>query len=429
MGHDLAGISFLRTKTRAWKRAVEEWWGLVRAKALMRMPHKLLSFFRLPNSGAVKSALLFPGDDPGSLGDEAMLQATLTSLRRLGITRFGAVRRKRSREGFAGLGDGIVDEPLWGGALAFRRVLSRYQIFYIFGADVMDGYYSDLQSCQLLLYAHLAASWERPCAILGFSFNRAPAINAVHFFRALHPGVALYVRDPQSLESFHAATGRSAQLTADMAFLLNPSGATPAVDGVVKWIMKRQALGARVIGININPLAVFGKDAESRERLLVSVMNLLTMMANLGKFDLVLLPHDYRDGVGDLEIMADLYERLPNAIRARSRFVHERLSAAEAKEICGSLHAVISGRMHLCIAALGQAVPTFGLSYQGKFRGLMRLFHQDFEPLLEAEECFDEAKLQATVFEFLELRDRLKDDIESRLPRVIAMARENFRLL
>jgi polysaccharide pyruvyl transferase WcaK-like protein len=393
------------------------------------MPHKLLYFFRPPNGGPEKSALLFPGDDPGSLGDEAMLQATLTNLRRLGITKFGVGRWKRSREGFAGLVAGVVDEPLWGGALAFRRVLGRYQIFYIFGADVMDGHYSDLQSCQLVLYAHLARLWGRSSAILGFSFNRTPTANVIHFFRALHPDVALFARDPQSLKSFHSATGRSAQLTADTAFLLKPSGPTSLTDPVATWIMERRSMGGKVIGINVHPLLFMRKTAESKEQFLASFANLLIAMTRLEKFRFLLLPHDYRDGVGDLEMMAALYERLPESVRASSLFVRDRLSAAEAKEVCGSLHAVISGRMHLCIAALGQAVPTFGLSYQDKFRGLMRLFHQDYEPLLEAEECLDEAKLQAAVFEFLELRDSLKDEIKSRLPRVIAMARENFRFI
>ncbi len=403
--------------------------GFLNAIGAAGFPLKLMARIALGFGEAPGSVLLFPGDDPGSLGDEAILRGTVGQLSLRGANKIGIVRRRKEGIHLADYGPQVSEEPIWDGALSFIKVLGRYGLFVVLGADVLDGHYSELQSRELISYANIARAWGRGAAILGCSFNKTPAANVIRDMRALHHGVTLSMRDRRSLERFVATTGRQATLAADPAFLMEPNGPTKATGAIADWITKRRAAGAKVVGINVNPIPFLRAGNVRRERLLSSVAGLMNGMAMAGDYYFIVIPHDYRPEVGDLEITKALFERLPEFLRGRSRMVDERLSAAEAKDICGSLDAVISGRLHLCIAALGMAVPAFGMSYQDKFQGVLELFHGARLPMLEAADCADEARLRAAVFDFLASRDKLKQQIAKRLPAVTAMAVDNFLFL
>jgi polysaccharide pyruvyl transferase WcaK-like protein len=50
------------------------------------------------------------------------------------------------------------------------------------------------------------------------------------------------------------------------------------------------------------------------------------------------------------------------------------LDSWEIKALSGQVDLVLTGRMHLAIAALGMGTPAFCTVYQGKFEGLMQMF-------------------------------------------------------
>jgi colanic acid/amylovoran biosynthesis protein len=88
----------------------------------------------------------------------------------------------------------------------------------------------------------------------------------------------------------------------------------------------------------------------------------------------IFIPHDYRpNGIGEGPILEYLYSMLPKAIQGQTYLLSEMYSASEIKWISGELDFVVSSRMHLAIAAIGQGTPVFCLEYQGKFRGLFDL--------------------------------------------------------
>ncbi len=394
-------------------------------RVITSLPLNIIARLALWGSKAAGNVLLFPGDDPGSLGDEAIMRGTIGQLRLRGANRIGIVRRRTRGIPISYLGPDVKEEPIWNGAFSFINVLRRYGVLVILGADVMDGYYSERQSCELITYANAAATWGRGAAILGCSFNNTPSASVCRSIGALHSEVVFSIRDPRSLERFVAATGRSAKLAMDPAFLMEPSGPTPASGPCLDWIKNCKASGGRVVGICVNPIPFLNRREGGRERFLSSVAGLVKAMTN--EYCLLFIPHDYRQGVGDTEMLKALWEKLPELAREKCRMMNERLSAPEAKEICGSLHAVISGRLHLCIAAIGMAVPAFGFSYQNKFQGLFELIHGDRRPMLEAAQCLDEAKLRSAVFDFLASRDKLQHQVAERLPGVVAMAADNFQ--
>lgn len=87
---------------------------------------------------------------------------------------------------------------------------------------------------------------------------------------------------------------------------------------------------------------------------------------------------------------------------------------------------VITGRMHLAIAALGGGVPVMALAYQAKFAGLMQWFHLPDWLLLDPVKVSDEAVLWPSVQRFVAERAALRDTVLARLPDVKRAAHANF---
>ena len=72
-------------------------------------------------------------------------------------------------------------------------------------------------------------------------------------------------------------------------------------------------------------------------------------------------------------------------------------SAWDVKGLCAHLDGVLTGRMHLAIAALGTGTPPLSVAYRGKFEGLMR--HIGLDGGLIAPEAFLDCSHTVTVLE------------------------------
>ena len=76
----------------------------------------------------------------------------------------------------------------------------------------------------------------------------------------------------------------------------------------------------------------------------------------------------------DLEVLREFRSILEPELQASTRLIEEKCSARQVKAISGHCDLILSGRMHLAIASLGQGVPVVCLTYQDKFEGLMEHF-------------------------------------------------------
>ena len=85
-----------------------------------------------------------------------------------------------------------------------------------------------------------------------------------------------------------------------------------------------------------------------------------------------MIPHTYAsDNVESYnEASAKLRDSLPAELRARVRLLTAEYDAHELKWIIGQCQFFIGSRMHSCIAALSQGVPSIGVAYSRKFVGV-----------------------------------------------------------
>ena len=300
----------------------------------------------------------------------------------------------------------------------------------ILGADVMDGYYNPAGCLQRCIYARISAAAGLWVTIAGFSFNERPHPWCVASIRDLPPGVNVVARDTISRRRVQQAIGREVIGGADVAFLLSPEESSPITEDWRNWIGVERAAGRLVLGVNASLQSAAGFDPARAGEILAThyAGGLAKLNEERGPVSLALLPHDYRKMKGrltDLEILQHMASALPPELIAHTRVLAEPVSAQVMKSLAGSLDLLITGRMHLAIAALGSGIPAAGVVYQGKFEGLYQ--HMGLEGLcLAPDDLVDGDRLGPFLVGLVDRRAELKTAIAERLPSVRSLAMRNF---
>ncbi|MDY6783750.1 MAG: polysaccharide pyruvyl transferase family protein [Cyanobacteriota bacterium] len=385
------------------------------------------------------SALILPPAPPGSLGDEALVWGAIDFLKGVGIQRIGIVSYKPSLKwkNLDSLSDNIeLHHHFLGGYLLapaaklnFIDAVSQYQHFYCIGADVMDGYYSEVDSLQRLEFVKLAIKMGCRADVLGFSFNDKPKGNILEALQKLPPTVGLCARDPVSHRRLVEGLDRPVKLVADLAFLMKPAEDSQIVREVSNWVGSKQAEGRVVLGINANYKLVEKLEIPEIERLVqIYIATLNELYAQKPNLSFVLIPHDFRNINGknsDIVLAKAILEQLPPEMQGDCIQVPTPCSAADIKGIAGKLDLVLSGRMHFAIASLGQETPAACITYQGKFEGLFE--HLGLEGMtIEPEKALQPGNLVPFLIPLIEKRDKIRDRLGETLPRVKELARSNF---
>lgn len=386
------------------------------------------------------STLLLPPEAPGGLGDEAMVVASISTLRQQGTNHMGLVAFNPRLEYPVPVAEAIDmrDYFIYSSGLKFLQKsiefgykVSRYEQFYCLGADLMDGHYSDYVTLKRVKLVELAAKAGVKSTILGFSFNNAPTPLAVQALRSLPSHVNLYVRDAISEERLTARLNRPIPLVADVAFLLHPAESSELLSTVFQWIEKQRNTGRTLVGINPNSLLLKQQDGKTFEDLIQGyAQNLVSLFSRNPNLSFVLLPHDSRNIKGspsDDRLARAILQELPVEMQPYCCKIPFPCRAAEIKAIVGKLDVVLSSRMHLAIACLGQSIPVVCITYQGKFDGLFRHFAIEGmtvspEDLLQPES----EKVVNCVISTLENREKIHQKIQVQLPQVQQLSLANF---
>lgn len=382
------------------------------------------------------SVLILPPAALGSVGDEAMVTACIEhfidkGVKRIGLVSYGSIRNWEQFKPMTGAVElhHFCFGGFWKDMFKFAHVVSRYEEFYCLGADVMDGYYSELDTLQRLKLVSLATKMGANATILGFSFNNQPVPACVQAFRDLPLKVRLCARDPISHERLVYHLKRSIELVADLAFLLRPAKDSEIASSVTYWTYEQHTNQRIVIGINANYKLIQNLEVKVFDNLTqVFVDTIVKLYSKNDKFSFVLIPHDFRNIEGEVNdiILADaIWKALPVEIQSYCIKVPTPCSAAEIKSICGDLDIVLSGRMHLAIACLGQGTPPACITYQGKFEGLFRHFELE-GVMIEPQQALQPDALVEFLMPLIEKKNAIRKHIQVKLPQVQQLAQANF---
>lgn len=386
-----------------------------------------------PASGELKRLLIVACDPKtlfGSIGDDAMITATLQQARAVNPDveidilvngmEFAAVAIQR---GFVPVD--IFGRPDFIDALRRQFKTRKYDCVVVVGADVMDGYYNVLVSAKLLASADLAAATGIRNLILGFSFNEAPHPVLAMFYRALHPGVSVNVRDAVSRGRLTSFATERTSLVADSAFSLAPSAPDEETHA---WIARKRAEGYRVMGLNLHPMLFKDADRAQIETIIKRGAEALQFVADARPICWLLIPHDYREGFGDQACLRAIAELVPASLADRVRYLDGEWPATVLKGVAGQLDGIVSGRMHLAIAALGKGVPVICIAYQGKFEGLYQHFGLATSELLSPAAFYTDDGIRNALINFVDQADDIRERIRQKLPDVLSLSKKNFQI-
>jgi polysaccharide pyruvyl transferase WcaK-like protein len=297
--------------------------------------------------------------------------------------------------------------------------------FAAIGADVMDGFYWPPTVLRALDMCEQARALGLHVTILGFSFNARPSSYCIRAFRMLNPAIRLLSRDPVSLERFERLTGRRAVLVADTAFCLRPR-MTRVVESVGQWARGQSAEGRTVVGFNMHALLLDEEGACSERTLVQVAARAISRLVDDMSVSAILIPHDFRGPRNDQALLAKCADLIPARSRDFVLLPDCEFMADELKALTGSCDLVMTGRMHLAIAALGMGVPIAVVSYQDKFEGLLEHFGLDRSALISPRQLGDFESVWNWMEAALHSRIELAAQVRAKLPGVLDLARRNF---
>lgn len=411
---------------------------LVHQIGLLSMWQIARGFLRaLPRQSQQAENVIFVTGDTdqliGSRGDAAMLESALCILDRSPSRPqvFLACASPKASRLARGMGRQVFE--VWGGVLMpiyFVRSIAhiRPKAGLFMGADIMDGHYSAITSLRMLIAADLLAKSGVSSRFLGFSLNaKVPPLIKLAF-RRLDKRVQVNLRDPLSLQRHRDIAGDTGQLVADTAFLLTPSAAGLDAANALHWVSAQRAQGRIVLGINFHPL-LFRKSVAATQtaKLAASLSQAMAIVQHSSAVSWLLVPHDDRVETGDIAALATLNGQLPPQVREHAYCIAAAPAAGELRTIAGALDGVVAGRMHLAIAALGQGVPAFTFTYQGKFEGLMQHFQLPQWVVIEPNAATDATMLAAAMLKFIDQLPTLRLQVRNKLPSVLTAAGATFR--
>lgn len=176
-----------------------------------------------------------------------------------------------------------------------------------------------------------------------------------------------------------------------------------------------------VIGINVNGLMynggytgknMFGLKADYKQMMLQLIETLL----NETDAELLLIPHTFGPPGGvnsDPDASQKLLNSVDERLRTRVHMVMSEHDQSGMKGIIGLCDFFIGSRMHACIAALSQHIPTVGIAYSKKFSGVFESIGSE-DTVLDARTLSD-TDIVKKIVALYKRRDTLRDDAEVKI--------------
>ncbi|MEI6893701.1 MAG: polysaccharide pyruvyl transferase family protein [Colwellia sp.] len=369
--------------------------------------------------------IFIPASD-GSLGDQALLQpfqdkyASAFKIKLVRIKGMVPINLKEKCEEHF-----VIEFGSRKNRIDYILSLRKCHRVFVLGADIFDGRYYLGQSVAYIKYTDIAARLNIKCKFVGFSFSKNPKAEVVDAVKSSHKDIIYLLRDPASHERFINDTGRNcAQLVADNAFNLLPELKADSAIACKKWLddLPEKSI---VLGLNVNVLTFRGREAEIFKAITETVCGYLN--ENQHRY-VVYIPHDFREQQSDWESHKKIMENLSEEHKLRCFSLEKDINAWDVKAITKYVDMVLTGRMHLAIAALGQLTPALCITYVNKFEGLLKHFKlDDFDMVLEPEIAYsDSSNTLVKINNILSDLDKITATIKVALPEVKALATCNL---
>lgn len=223
--------------------------------------------------------------------------------------------------------------------------------------------------------------------------------------------------------------GLKAQLCPDVAFCLEPSvPAEPAIEPPLP-----DGSDYHLIGFNVSGLLYYGGYNQNnmfglRDDYQETAFQVLEFLLSLPDTHVLLLPHmvkfDEWKIESDIHAGRHLMERLDTGLRSRVHLAAGSYDQHQVKALIGRCEFFVGSRMHSCIAALSQGVPTVGIAYSRKFKGVFETV--DMSGAALDATCLNRDEIVMRISELHTRADEIRVGLQKRLPEVTTLAVQCF---
>jgi polysaccharide pyruvyl transferase WcaK-like protein len=238
----------------------------------------------------------------------------------------------------------------------------------------------------------------------------------------------VWTRDRRCIPIVEALAGRTPRFSPDVAFTLAPAQPVemafdpPGVD----WQAAPVLAGVNVSGLlymgGYTGDNMFGLRSDYRE----TVDRVVETLLSRTTATILIVPHTF--GVErEEEACAALLESTRARHPGRVVRLTTALRAAEVKWLIGRTHFFVGSRMHACIGALSQCVPTVGLGYSDKFLGVFESAGVG-DAVVDLRH-YDADTVSHEVLRLFECRAATAACLQERIPGVQAQVRDAFASL
>ena len=332
----------------------------------------------------------------------------------------------------------LLPVPRWRQRLLYgnpwlRQILSARVHLSLAGGDSFSDIYALRRFFYVVLPQILVLALGKPLVLLPqtygpFKSRTARAVARFIFRRAKF----IYSRDAEGLATVAEILGTKdpkVRLSPDVGFLMEPDPADPAV------LARMDALRSAgpVVGLNVSSLLFMG--GYSRQNMFglredyPALMDavIATLVEELGA-TVVLVPHVFGDPLSEeceVKLLRRISPQWVSKYPNRIVFFDQLFTHRQIKSVIGRCDLFIGSRMHACIAAGSQGVPTIGLAYSGKFAGVMKAVETG---LWVADLRSDDVNATLRIIrEAFRRRQEARERLQQALPELKTLARALFQ--
>lgn len=237
----------------------------------------------------------------------------------------------------------------------------------------------------------------------------------------------VYSRDKEGIKylksvlNINSDSGK-VRFTPDVAFILDSRKPDNFDDAL---LLKAKGVNNTLIGLNISGLLfnggytkdnMFGLKADYREL----IQKIIDFFMKEEKNIIILVPHVFP--LRGLEVESDpdackkAYELTKDKYKERILLANGTYNHNEIKYIIGFCDFFIGSRMHACIAAMSQYIPTVGLAYSKKFQGVFGSIGFA-DCIADAQNC-DGNKLLKKIEEVFVCGEQIRERLKTTVPRI-----------
>jgi polysaccharide pyruvyl transferase WcaK-like protein len=318
-------------------------------------------------------------------------------------------------------------------------VLNAIQEANIIGSIAGGDSFSDIYGLRRLIYVALpqilVLLLGKPLVLLPQTLGpfKGTLAKVVARFIVRHARI-VYTRDPSGLEAVRELTGCDQgrlEFAYDMGFALEPNIRT---ERIPSW-MTESDKSIPLVGLNVSGLLyiggytrrnMFGIKADYRRLM----HDLIDFLIRKHCVHVMLVPHVIGAGVdseSDVTACHNIYIDAGDSLQGSLHLLEGEYDQHEIKALIGRCNFFIGSRMHACIAAISQCVPTVGLAYSRKFHGVFESVDME-ESVIDVRE-FDEKSIIAAVDRAYQRRAELRAKLDSKIPTVRASVLGLFSLI